>query len=179
MPKKYECNQRKLNRVKNNMKVTWNVLNTILNKENAKVNRIKVNDIEIENDLDVANEFSKFFVNSIIELNEELPSHTYENEIVLRNNPVFNFHGVTISEIKSCLKELKDNTDEFLIKPNVLLDAVFVIGLLLAEIINQLFNSGISPASLKASTIIPIQKKMSLSTFLIIDQLTCSHLLKG
>lgn len=63
------------------------------------------------------------------------------------------------AEIKTCLRELKNNTDEFSINPNVLLDAAFVIGQQLVNIINQSFESGIFPDILKKSTIVPIHKK--------------------
>lgn len=176
--KKYECNQRKLNRVKGNMKSTWKVLNSILNNESDEVTSIKVNGIEIENDLDIANEFNKYFVDSIVDLNRGIPSHQYENEIFLSNNPTFNFRGVSISEIKTCLKELKNNTDEFFIKPSVLLDAMFVIGYQVADIINHSFNSGIFPDILKTSTIIPIQKKcgsIDIANHRPINMLPCAE----
>lgn len=57
------------------------------------------------------------------------------------------------------MRELKNNTDEFFINPKVLLDAVFVIGHQLFNIINQSFETGIFPEILKKSTIVPIQKK--------------------
>lgn len=157
--KKFVCNQKKLNRVKGDMKGTWKVLSSILNKEQNEISSIKINECEIENDLDMAKEFNNYFINSIVALNEEILKYQYENDIYQRNHPLFNFRGVSISEIKACLKELKNNTDEFFIKPSVLADAVFVIGPQIADVVNQSFESGIFPEALKKSTIIPIQKK--------------------
>lgn len=172
----FENNQNKLNRVQGDMKGTWKVLNSILNKENNDITIIKVNDREIENDLEIANEFNKYFIDSIVDLNDKVPKIQYENDIHLINRPVFEFRGVSISEIKICLKELKNNTDEFFIRPSVLSDAVFILGPQIVNIINQSFESGIFPEALKKSTIIPIQKKcgsIDISNHRPINMLPC------
>lgn len=157
--KKFECNQRKLNRVTGDAKGTWRVLNAILEKECCEIIRIKNGSSEMDNDMEIANSFNKFFVDSITQLNNSIPLHRFEADIQVNQNISFRFRPVSISEIKSNLKELKNNTDEFFIKPSVLLDAVFVIGVHIANIINESFETGIFPSILKKSTIIPIQKK--------------------
>lgn len=158
--KKYESNQRKLNRVEGDMKGTWLALNSILQKENSEKNTIKVGEIEIEDDLQIANEFNKYFITSIIELNESIPHHQYEEEIAADCNISFEFRCVTISEIKTCLKELNNNTDDFFLNPKVLLDSMEYLGQQIANIINESFTSGVFPEALKTSTIVPIQKKV-------------------
>jgi len=91
-------------------------------------------------------------------LNGNIPEIEYEDN--LTDNPrTFTFRGVSISEMKATLKEMKDNTDEFFLKPIVLLDAVFVIGSQVVDIINESFQSGVFAKSLKKSTLTPIQKK--------------------
>lgn len=150
--KKFVQNQRRLDRVRGNTKATWQVLNSILNKENSEVISIKCGDIEIEDDLTLANEFNKYFIDSIVELNKSIPLHHYEEEeIVNHQNLSFEFRAVTISEIKTCLKELKNNTDEYFLNAAVLLDAMFIIGRQLTSIINESFGTAIFPDTLKKS----------------------------
>lgn len=156
--KKYEANQTKFNRVQGNMKGTWKVLQSILNKDNSEITRIKTDNLEFDDDLEIANEFNKFFIRSIIELNNNIPNIQYDEEAFVSQQQ-FEFRPVSISEIKKCLLELKNNTDEYFINPNVLLDAIFVIGQHLVTIINESFESGNFPQILKKSTIVPIQKK--------------------
>lgn len=57
------------------MKGTWKVLNSILNKENTDITKIIVNDIEIVNDVEMANKFNKYFIDSIVDLNKNIPMH--------------------------------------------------------------------------------------------------------
>ncbi|XP_031638796.1 uncharacterized protein LOC116350927 [Contarinia nasturtii] len=157
--KKYETNQNKLNRVQGDSKGTWKVLKSILCKDSSEITYIKNGDQTFDDDIDIVNKFNEYFVTSIIQLNESIPLRIYVNDIIADEHLSFEFRNVSLSEIKSCIKELKDNTDEFFIKPTVLWDAIFVIGLQLANIINESFTCGIFPEALKQSTILPIQKK--------------------
>lgn len=72
--KQFESNQRKLNRVSGNMKGTWRVLNSILCKENGEITRIKCGATEFDDDIQIANEFNKYFIQSIIEINDSIPT---------------------------------------------------------------------------------------------------------
>lgn len=96
--KKYEANQRKLNRAQGDTKATWKVLNSILCKENNEILTInKADGNVIENDEDIANEFNNFFIDSIITLNESIPLHQYEEETIqIEQNVAFNFSRINI-----------------------------------------------------------------------------------
>lgn len=156
--KRYDCNQRKLNRVHGDIKGTWKVLNSILCKDSGEITRIKAGDSEFDDDIDIANEFNKYFINSIVEINDSIPPIAYTNNLLPIHNLTFQFHCVSITDVKYCLRELKNNTDEYFLNPKVLLDAIFVIGLQLVETINDMFSRGEFPYALKKSTIVPIQK---------------------
>lgn len=134
------------------------MLNSILCKENGEITRIKIGSTEFNDDLEIASEFNKYFINSIVEINESIPFVAFEDDAVLNQNLSFQFHGVSITDIKCCLRELKNNTDEYFLNPKVLLDAIFVIGQQLVSTINDSFSEGVFPDALKKSTIIPIQK---------------------
>lgn len=174
--KKYECNQRKLNRVHGDMKGTWRVLNSILNKQNDEILCVKSGNITYEDDAAITNEFNKFFVNSITTLNSSIPKVDYENNIEFKSNASFEFRGVSISEVKHCIRELNNCTDEFFMNAEVMLDAIFVIGQQIVEIINDSFATGIFPETLKKSTITPIPKingTIMIDEFRPINMLPC------
>lgn len=157
--KKYDTNQNKLERVQGDAKGTWKVLKSILCKDSSEITYIKNGDQVFDDDIEIVNKFNEYFVTSIVRLNGCIPPRTYVNDIITGEHLSFEFRNVSLAEIKSSIKELKDNTDEFFIKPTVLRDAIFVIGLQIANIINESFKSGIFPEALKQSTILPIQKK--------------------
>lgn len=175
--KKYEINQRRLDRVKGDSKGTWKVLKSILNKENNEILCIKHNNKEYEDDYTIANEFNKFFVKSIVDLNTSIPLIPFEDDIIDEgNNMAFSFRGVSITDIKHCVREIKNNNDEFFLNSNVLLDAIFIIGQQLTNIINESFDSGIFPEALKKSTVVPIQKvngTQLINEFRPINMLPC------
>lgn len=162
--KKYEKNQKKLSEANGDMKRTWKVLNSILNKDCCEITYIKDGENEYEEDTIIAEKFNEYFVNSIIELNRNIPNAPPEHStdiigLPANTNPPFRFKPVSITEVKSTIKELKNNTDEFFLKADVLSDAVFIIGQQLTSVINDSLSTGIFPKALKRSTIVPVQKK--------------------
>lgn len=156
--KKYENTQRQLDRVAGNMKETWKVLNSLLNGNGNEVSSIKSGSTVVENDVDIANEFNNFFVNSICEINGAIPKMGYVNDLGNICDDTFEFQDVSIRDIKMCLKEMKNNTDEFNMNARNLMDCLYYIATPLADIINHSFRSGVFPSALKSATIIPIQK---------------------
>lgn len=159
--KNYESNQNKLNQAKGDTKRTWKVLNSILNKENNEILMIKDGDNLYEDDETIVEKFNEFFVDSIVQINQEIPHIDFEHSTMSTTSITtqFKFHGVTISEIKNCCRELKNNTDEYFMNARALLDSMNVIAQHIADIINDSLSSGVFPYALKKSTIIPIQKK--------------------
>lgn len=157
--KKYEFNQKKLNRVYGDNKGTWKVLNDILNRNTNEDICLKINESIIDEKNELANEFNSFFVNSIIELNAAIPEIQYVNDIEYEIDSPFIFRKITIRDMKKCLYEItKNNTDEFNLNTKILLDAINLIGIQLAELINDSYSLGIFPDILKKSTITPIRK---------------------
>lgn len=147
------------------MKVT-NVLNSILCKENGEISSIKCDDAtEYDDDIQIANEFNKYFIGSIIQINERIPNIPFVCITQPNENLSFRFRCVSIAEIECCLKKLKNNTDVFSINPKVLVDAI-----------NDSFIEGTFPEALKKSTIIPIQKvagSINIGDHRPINTLTC------
>lgn len=165
--RKYEYNQSKQNAACGDMKRTWNVLNSILNKNCCEITYIKDGDNEYEDDEIIAEKFTEYFVHSIAKLNSEIPNIPKEHNTHTNTNTntntyyntgsprmLFKFRGVSINMIKEAAKELKNTTDEYFINSNVLLDSIFVIGHQLADVINSSFNEGVFPSMLRRSTIL-------------------------
>lgn len=157
--KKYESNQKKLDKANGDMKQTWKVVNSILNKEHSEILYIKENENVYESDNVIVEKFNEYFVDSIVQLNQNIPQIEYEHSTLPAAPSVFKFHGISIAEIKHCLRQMKNNTDEYFVNARVLLDSMDVIGNQLADIINDCFSSGVFPNALKKSTVTPIQKK--------------------
>lgn len=67
--KKFANNQNRLDKVKGDMRGTWRVMNSILHRERDDIDYIEVGDRRFECDLDIANQFNEFFVQSIVKLN--------------------------------------------------------------------------------------------------------------
>lgn len=156
--KKYEQTQFKLNKVKGDIKETWRVIKSLLNNESEEVTKIDTGAGEIVDENEIANEFNNFFVNSIKELNEAVPNVDYTPNDTDLVEERFNFKPISISDIKNCVYELKNNTDEFNLNADVMLDCLMLVANPLADIINESFATGIFPDALKTATIIPIQK---------------------
>lgn len=157
--KKYNYNQKMLNNANGDIKKTWKILNSILNKECNEIISITDGNCHYTDDKIIANEFNKFFINSVVEINSNIPNYQYENDIIFTSTSKFVFRNVSIGEIKQHIKELKPNYDEFFLNTNIITDAVFMIGNILCNIINDSFDSGKFPSILKTSKITPIQKK--------------------
>lgn len=174
--KKYEYNQKSLNRAKGDMKMTWKVLNNIMNKESEQIAHIKHNETIIEDHNEMAETFNKYFIESVEQINNQIEQFEYTNNIGYTSDISFKFKGVSIRNVKNALKDLKNNTDEFYLNKTVLTDAMPLIGIILTDIINDSLSSGQFPEIIKSSTIIPIQKKSGtilINEFRPINMLPC------
>lgn len=176
--KKYEYNQKKLNNAKGDMKLTWKVLNNIMNKESEQISYIKSDENIIENNCHMAEAFNKYFVESIEQINNEIDAFDYVNNVQFEIAQPFKFKGVSIGCVKRALRELKNNTDEFYLNKTTITDAMPLIGTMLTNIINDSLTSGKFPEILKCSIIIPIHKKTGtilINEFRPINMLPCAE----
>lgn len=158
--KKYSRMQLRLDEVKGDPKKTWRILNSILKENKNDFDHIISNGVVYEDKKDISNEFNKYFVNAVTEINENIPNETYVDIINHVNESTFEFKPISVSALKIYLKQLekKDSKDCFNISAQFLLDCSCVIGELLADVINSSFDSSCFPTVLKESIIVPIQK---------------------
>lgn len=64
--------KKKLNEARGDMKLTWKVLNNIMNKDSDEIMYIKQGENTIENKCQIAESFNAYFVESIKQLNNEI-----------------------------------------------------------------------------------------------------------
>lgn len=145
--KKYQTTQRKFDKVAGDQKGMWKVLKNILNDENDQINEIIDGDKIYKHDQTIANEFNKYFVDTIKNINNTIPTVNYQDiQILDQNVNEFKIEKISISQLKNHIKEMKkrNSRDSFNISVNILQDSIF--------------DQEIFPSILKNSVVIPIQK---------------------
>lgn len=159
--KKYEYTQRQLNGAAGDQKKTWKLLNSIITDKHIDndFDIIESNGVTLNNKKNIADEFNKYFVDTIIEINRSIPDISYTDNTLQRQENLFEFKSVDILELAKMLCSImkKNNRDCFEISVNVLLDCFDVIGPILTDIINSSLSSYF-PSMLRQSIIVPIQK---------------------
>jgi hypothetical protein len=161
--KLYYFNEIRENR--NNAKKTWNILNecTGRTKKNEKITKITVNGLPNENSLDIANAFNEFFVNVGKQISDSVPIVSKSPESYL-DPPIiieeFNLHNVTPEYIVKIVKLLasKSSTDMDGLSSKMIKLISLEISVPLSHIFNISLATGVFPAKLKKSRVIPIFK---------------------
>jgi Reverse transcriptase (RNA-dependent DNA polymerase) len=111
----------------------------------------------------ICDNFNSFFINSIVEINNQILKNnddTYNvNCPMYKSNNKFKFKETNVQNVCEIAKKLskKSNKYEYL-NAKVLYDAMEYIGYHLAFLINHSLKEGILPDSWKTSTVIPIPK---------------------
>lgn len=156
-----------IDRHKNNPHLMWKTLKKLINPKNFNIDfnmgiQFEVNDqiTLVRNQLDIAEYFNKYFINSITEIVDSIDSHEYEHS----NNNYTDSHFATfklinLQELAKKVKELDNKGSTNVVLSSVLIKSSFeVIGHVWLHFINTSLDSGKFPKNLKTSTIIPIEK---------------------
>ena len=153
---------------KYDIKKTWGIIRTIINKNNDKSNTIdsfRINGKEISNHADIANGFCDFFTNVGPKLSNQIPPSRYHYSQYLNNLKFSSNSNIYLvptdgNEINDIIRSLKnkksagpDGISSFMLKQ--ISDAICEP---LAFLINKSIESGIFPDALKIAKIIPIYK---------------------
>lgn len=145
-----------------NGKQTWKIINEITNrkKDHVKIEHITVNDTCISDVNDISNHFNTYFTNIGINLANQIPCCNISPLTYLTNAyPDFVPYNTTPEEITLIIKSLKDSAPGYDdIHMKVLKKAAPVIAPVLSTTINNSFQTGVFPTSLKVAKIIPIHK---------------------
>lgn len=138
--KRFVDNQKKMDRANGDMKGTWRVLNSILHGDRGDILFIESEGVQIDSEAEMASRFNEFFVQSISRLNVEIPPVTFECHRVNHQNTKFTFKAVSIAEVKSSVRELKNG---FNMNKMVFGDVIDKMGIFVADIINGSLSAGI------------------------------------
>lgn len=176
--KKFECMQKKLDSAGGDSKKTWKILNSVLKDSNNTIDYVMKNDETIEEPSVIANEFNKYFIKAVKDINNSIPMVTYVSDVAHTVEELFEFKSVSVQNVKAYLHQMKkkDSRDIQNISVNILLDVMEAIGLVLTEIVNRSFDTACFPECLRESTIVPIPKEpntTSIDKFRPINTLLC------
>ena len=162
--------ENQLQKVGNDSKKLWNVLNQLTGKKN-KVNPsfLEADNKFIIKPVDIADYTNDYFISKLDKLGENMPnlsnvkSHLLmRNKIMKNKNTRFKLEKVSTNKVKEFLKSCKDKPPgvdslDLLLK----LVAVFIAPVL-AHIINLSFTCSTCPQTWKQAKIIPLPKNKKL-----------------
>lgn len=155
--KNYMMNQ--LGDAEGDNKKMWKLLKSML--QGTKKNEIKLlelNGSDITDKKLIANTLNEFFVNSVEDINQSIPS---VSNPICRNidcENIFELEVVSQEQVSAVLMSLNSCMDPKFISPKHLLDAMPVIGSFYTNLINESISKGKFPKCWKESTVIPVPK---------------------
>ena len=161
--KEFYCHYFEIN--KNNIKKTWEGINSIINTNKSKfsnIHQIKTNNKIYDNTKDIAQVLNNHFVNVGPKTENTIPINPKIKHVkYLKNRNQVNFNITRIS--KEEVLELIGNLDNKSVGPQSIPIKMLkiipdLIAVPLTEIINKSFSTGIFPEALKVSKVIPIHK---------------------
>ena len=154
--------------IKNNIKKTWQTINSILsrkcNKKNQCVRSLVVDGITLSDDTDIAEAFNNHFSTVGKLIDDSLPNHINQHNhrnytAPLRTSNSFFLAPITPSIVGLIIERMKSksaNIDTYSIK--VLKYLVDIVSPILCNIINLSFETGYFPTFFKSARIIPLFK---------------------
>jgi exonuclease III len=141
----------------------WMVLKQIVKgNERTNIDYIKRGNEKIVYKKEIAESFNKYFVNSIIELNESVEKVDFEfdtNEINHDDNRIFKFKNIDMNYLNAIMKNIKLKSDEDNVNIQVIRDSMPFLGYVFLDIINQSLMTGKFPEKWKEAVVVPIPKK--------------------
>ena len=154
----------KLENAVGNSKKIWKVVGQILNNKTNRshyINKLKVDNIVIENGDEISNEFNKFFtsigknITSTLPQSDRSPADYLEGDFPSINK----FKHTNINEVKEIIKNIKTNSIGIDgIHPKIIKVGAEELAPTLTMLINNCFDKGLFPDVLKVAKVIPIFK---------------------
>ena len=157
----------KCSEFKNNAKKLWELINKIIGKTSDKssiINYIKVNEVDILNEKEIANEFGKYFstVGKTFASQVKTPKHSniYYIDKIIQNPKSIYLYCTTEPEIKKLIETLPNKTSSGYDNiSNILLKKLCTtLTKPLALIFNHSISQGIFPSKMKLAETIPLYK---------------------
>ena len=163
---KIEFYQKHLDGVKNDVKGTWKVINSVLGrKKGRQIFKLSINGKEIKNETKIANEFNSHFSKVAEKLVKKIPKNTSRKRFYQflgeRNGRCIFLNRTTPFELLKILKSLPAKSsygwDE--IPQKLIKSSPFNVLVVLSHIFNLSIDEGIFPEKMKIAKVIPIFKE--------------------
>ena len=165
---KKEFFQKHLSEVKNDIKGTWKIINSMLGRSKEKqLFKLSVNGHVIKNEIKIANEFNEYFSNIADRLVNKIPikksRKRFHKYLLGRNSESLFLHYTNPIEIIKILKSLSYKTSSGWddIPQKLIKESPLNIIKVLSHIFNLSIEEGVFPEKMKIAKVIPIFKKGS------------------
>lgn len=154
----------------NKIKTTWNIINSEIGRTTVRNNdfHLKINDVDVRADMEVATEFESFFTNIPVLTTKTLSSSSSSAYNILKDSVAecetsFEFTVVSVKDILDSFKDLevKKSTDLWGLSVQIISSIIQSISPFLAIVFNSCVASGVFPDLMKLSKVIPLFKSGS------------------
>ena len=152
-----------LNEHKGNLKKSWSIIKTVINKRKHKplATKFRQGDTIIEDKVTIAEHFNKYFVNVGATLANKIPDSNKNPTDYIKNKVLDSFflEATCEAEVEKIINSMKDSAagwDDLL--PNIMKTIKEYIKIPLTHICNLSFATGIFPQELKIANVVPIYK---------------------
>ena len=156
---------------KENSRKQWQMINSLLNRNNKKSDPIKLHDCEgnlITSSVDVASHFNKYFSSIASNLKEKISARKifdpggYQKFLTNSSENSFYIRTVNSSEVHNTIKDLKNKaTLDSKICALKIANENHDFTEVLSKIVNNSFQKGCFPEHLKTARVVPIHKEGS------------------
>ena len=149
---------------RSDMRKTWMIINSLIGKNSVKppISLLSDDNVDISDPSEIAHIFNRYFGKIAHDLEDSLPHNDLDpcNFIDFNIPNLFTFEPTTQEEIHSIIKEMKPSKqDKDSIPIKIFISFAHYFSLILCDLINLCFSTGVFPACLKLAVIIPILKQ--------------------
>ena len=149
---------------KHDLKKTWSIINNLLSKNinTMEINRIICNNVTYTCSKDIAIAFNNFFCSVGSNLDAVIPHSDLSPCHFIDANLPSSFFLEPVSDLEveyhiKSLKNSKENLDT--IPVSIFKESSALFSIIIADLINKCFETGIFPNSLKKAIVLPLLKK--------------------
>ena len=150
---------------KHNIRETWGLINTLIGRNNGKstlATSFKINDTDVTNPKQIADDFCSFFTNIGSKYANDIPKSKFEYSKFLKNKSkdsmfIVPTDATEIVKIIDSMKN-KNSSGHDCITSSLIKDCKYAIAQPLSILMNKSLESGIVPNTLKLAKVVPIHK---------------------
>lgn len=145
-------------RLRHDPKKLWKEIKRLMSNDDEVTSKVVFDDQQLTEDLQIANGFNDFFINSVQEINGCIPYVPYVTQQG-QNQSVWNqFRTISNEELWNIVCSIKTKSGIDDVNIDVIKDTFDLTGPSILEIVNESMAAGECPEYCKETTIIPIRK---------------------